>query len=639
MTAAALRLPAAGPLARLARQPLAAAGLAIVLGFVLLALLAPVLPLADPDAARPALRLQAPLAGYGLLGTDQLGRDVLARLVWGLRVSLLVGAAATLAAALVGSMIGLVAAFYGRLVDGALMRLVDVLMAFPYLLLALAVVAALGPGLATAALAIALANVPFFARVTRGAALGVTGRDHVAAARMAGLSDARILATEILPNVAPLIVVTAATTIGWMILETAGLSFLGLGAQPPQADLGSMLGDGRKALTSAPHVALAPGLATFLLVVGLNLLGDGLRDLLDPRMAQGRGGAPAPATRVEREASVPLPAGGRGDGALLLNVQNLTTSFDLPTGRHAAVRDVGFALERGGSLGIVGESGSGKSVAAMSIARLVASPPGVIVGGRALLDGEDLVAAPFETLRKARGGRVAYVFQDPSTTLDPLMRVGRQIAEVLAEHRGLSPAQAEAAAKGLIADVDLPDPDRVFAAFPHELSGGQRQRIGIAMALAGEPEVLIADEPTTALDATTQAAVLELFDALRRERGAALVFVSHDFGVIEALCERVAVAYAGEIVEEGPTGEVLADPRHPYTARLIACAPKLGEPDRPLDAIEGAPPPIDDRPEGCAFAPRCRLAIDDCRKGPIPLVAVGEGRTARCIRSDEAAHG
>jgi peptide/nickel transport system permease protein len=669
-----------GALGRLARQPLAAAGLAIVAVFLVVAIAAPILPIPDPDLAAPAERLHPPLSGHGLLGTDQLGRDVLSRVIWGLRVSLAVGAAATLAAALVGSTIGLVAAFYGRLVDGALMRLVDVLMAFPYLLLALAVVAALGPGLTNAALAIAIVNVPFFARAVRGAALGVVGRDYVDAARMAGLSDLRILATEILPNVAPLIVVTAATTVGWMILETAGLSFLGLGAQPPQADLGSMLGDGRKVLASAPHVAAAPGVATFLLVVGLNLLGDGLRDLLDPRMADGRD-APGPATKVEREEqdgyarTSLLAAAGRVDrresaepgGALgrgapfgtaphptshlrghpplsqgrdrgpVLGVETLTTAFDGPSGRHAAVRDVTFSLVRKASLGIVGESGSGKSVAALSLTRLAASPPGVITAGAVTLDGDDLLAAPFERLHAARGGRVAYVFQDPSTTLNPLMRVGDQIAEAVSAHRDADGAKDRA--KALMADVELPDPDRLYAAFPHELSGGQRQRVGIAMALANDPDVLVADEPTTALDATTQATVLKLFASLREERGAALIFVSHDFGVIEALCEQVAVMYAGEIVEEGPTAEVLAAPRHPYTARLLACAPKLGEPDRALEAIEGAPPPIDDRPRGCAFAPRCRLAIEDCRAWPIALADLGGGRAARCIRTDEVAHG
>ena len=664
----------AGAFGRLTRQPLAAIGLAITAVFAAAAILAPVLPLADPDIAEPALRLMPPLSGHGLLGTDQLGRDLLSRLVWGLRVSLGVGAAATLGAALVGSIIGLVAAFYGRLTDGTLMRSVDVLMAFPYLLLALGVVATLGPGLTNAAIAIAIVNVPFFARSVRGAALGIVGRDYVDAARMAGLSDVRILAAEILPNVLPLIVVTAAATIGWMILETAGLSFLGLGAQPPQADLGSMLGDGRKTLTSAPHVAAAPGVAIFLIVVGLNLLGDGLRDLLDPRMADGRGGAPARATAVERDVSKtpppcgegkggggsgygdagrreagpsrsilndphprPLPTRGRGAGAPLLSVQNLTTSFDLPSGRHAAIRDVSIRLEPGASLGIVGESGSGKSVAALSLARLVATPPGAVTGGRVLLGGDDVLGLDPEGLRGVRGARIAYVFQDPSTTLNPLMTVGRQIEEAVAAHGCADDARARA--KELVADVGLPDPDAIFSRYPHELSGGQRQRVGIAMALGGEPDVLVADEPTTALDATTQATVLKLFSDLRAERGAALIFVSHDFSVVAALCDRVAVMYAGEIVEEGPTAEVLAAPRHPYTARLLVSAPKLGEPDRALEAIEGAPPPIDARPPGCSFAPRCRLAVSDCEAGPIALHEVGEGRAARCIRAGEVADG
>ena len=618
---------------RLLRQPLAATGLLIVAALVLLALAAPLLPLPDPDLAEPARRLKPPLSSFGALGTDQLGRDVLSRLVWGLRVSLAVGAAATLAATLVGSAIGLIAAFYGRWIDGVMMRAIDVLMAFPYLLLALAIVAALGPGLANAAIAIAVANVPFFARAVRGAALGVVGRDYVDAARMAGLSDARILTTEVLPNVLPLIVVTAATTIGWMILETAGLSFLGLGAQPPQSDLGSMLADGRKALTTAPHVAAAPGLAIFLLAVGLNLLGDGLRDLLDPRLDAGRGGAPAAATEVDRGGN---PKAEPDERASLI-VAGLTTAFDTPAGRHAAVRDVSFAVPRGGSLGIMGESGSGKSVTALSVCRLAASPPGVIVDGVVSVAGEDVLAAPMERLREIRGARVAYVFQDPSTTLNPLMRVGRQIAEAASAH-GDAP-DADATTLRLIAEVELPDPERIASAYPHELSGGQRQRVGVAMALAGEPDVLIADEPTTALDATTQATVLRLFSELRSRRGASLVFVSHDVSVIEAMCERVAVMYAGEIVEEGPTAEVLCEPRHPYTARLVACTPRLGEPDRALDPIEGAPPPIDARPDGCAFAPRCRLAVDRCRAAPIRLEPVAADRAARCIRWREVSLG
>jgi peptide/nickel transport system permease protein len=618
--------------ARLLRQPLAGAGFAIVAAFVALAILAPWLPLADPDAAAPMNRLAPAFAGQGLLGTDQLGRDMLARLVFGLRVSLAVGAVATIAAALAGSAIGLVAAYYGKLVDGVLMRLIDVLMAFPYLLLALAVVAALGPGLTNAALAIAVVNVPFFARAARGAALGIVGRDYVAAARMAGFSDLRILATEVLPNVLPLIVVTAATTIGWMILETAGLSFLGLGAQPPQADLGSMLGNGRKVFASAPHVAAAAGATIFLLAVGLNLLGDGLRDLLDPRLGDGRG-APAPATTVDRRIA---PEGSAG---ALLSVEGLVTAFETGGVRRAAVCGLDLSLAAGGTLGIVGESGSGKSVAALSLTRLAPSPPAVITAGMVAIDGEDVISADYDTLRRMRGKKVAYVFQDPSTTLNPVMTVGAQIAEAVAAHRDMSSTGAADEARKLIAAVGLPAGDRAFRAYPHQLSGGQRQRVSIAMALANDPAVLIADEPTTALDATTQARVLGLFRGLREQRDTALIFVSHDFSVIRSLCADIIVMYAGEVVEQGPTEAVLTSPRHPYTARLIACAPVLGQPDRVLDAIPGAPPTLGDRPDGCAFAPRCRIAIGDCRKGLIPLFNLGEGRAGRCIRTEEVADG
>ncbi|WP_020186024.1 dipeptide/oligopeptide/nickel ABC transporter permease/ATP-binding protein [Methylopila sp. 73B] len=674
-------------LARLARQPFALAGLALVAVFAALALAAPFLPLPDPDATEPANRLAGLGSAGHLLGTDQLGRDVLSRLIFGLRVSLAVGVAATLAAALVGGTIGLVAAFYGRWVDGLLMRLVDVLMAFPYLLLALAVVAALGPGLTNAALAIAIVNVPFFARAVRGQALGIVRRDYVAAARLAGFSDLRILLSEVLPNVAPLLIVTAATTIGWMILETAGLSFLGLGAQPPQADLGSMLGDGRKVVVAAPHVAAAPGVVVFVLVVGLNLLGDGLRDALDPRMKGAETGAPQPATRVARgrvalgtpgheasgaftsprrgevgqegrvrgpsadrrgqfpltreaDASRPLPAGERWapdvDGSApappVLDVRALTTAFATSRGSFPAIRDVSFALQAGEALGIVGESGSGKSVTALSLARLAPTPPGTIIAGAVRIAGADVLGLGLDALRRLRGERIAYVFQDPLTTLNPLMRIEAQIVEAIRPAPGEGAKALRARARALMADVGLPDPERIARAYPHELSGGQRQRVGVAMALANAPDVLIADEPTTALDAATQARILELFARIRRERGAALIFVSHDVGVVARLCDRIAVMYAGEIVEEGPSRAVAERPLHPYAARLIACAPELGRPDKPLAPIPGAPPAIDARPEGCAFSPRCDHAVDACRAGPIALDDVGEGRRVRCIR-------
>ena len=564
---------ARGFLARLLRNRMAAAGLLVLALILAVVLAAPVLPLADPDATDPARRLLPPFSEGAWLGTDALGRDLLARLVWGARLSLAVGVAASLLAALLGSTVGLLAGYFGGWTDTLLMRGIDTLMAFPYLLLALAIVAVLGPGLLNALYAVVVVNIPFFARNVRGVAAGLRHREFVDAARLSGMGGARILLQEVLPNVMPVIVITVSTTIGWMILETAGLSFLGLGSQPPQADLGSMLGEGRKVLINAPHVAAVPGLLVFLIVMSMNLIGDGVRDAIDPRLRTGLPGKPGAATRVERPQATAGPDGGTDT---LLDVRNLKIAFDTGSGRSLAVQGVDLAVAPGECLGIIGESGSGKSVTALALARLVPSPPGVITGGTVRFENDDLLAAPPGQLRRLRGGRIAYVFQDPLTTLHPLMRVGDQVIEAIQAHRRQPAGTARARVRELFTDVRLPEPDRIMQAYPHELSGGQRQRVSIAMALANEPDLIIADEPTTALDVTVQAGILDLLAELRRQRRLALVFISHDFGVITRICDRVAVMHGGEIVETGPVLDVLHRPRHPYTRRLIAAVPVLG---------------------------------------------------------------
>jgi peptide/nickel transport system permease protein len=555
--------------ARLLENRLAAGGLAVMAVVGAVALAAPLLPLADPNATAPAARLLPPFTPGAWLGTDALGRDLLARLVWGTRVSLAVGLAAALLAALVGSAIGLAAGFLGGRTETILMRVIDVLMAFPYLLLALAVVAALGPGLLNALYAVVVANIPFFARTVRGAAAALRGRDFVEAARLSGMGETRILLTEVLPNVMPVIVITASTTVGWMILETAGLSFLGLGSQPPQADLGAMLGEGRKVLITAPAVATVPGLVVFLIVMSLNLIGDGLRDALDPRLRGGTPGRPGAATRVAPGLAPAAPAEG-------LAVRDLTVAFARPEGAADAVRGVSLAVAPGECLGLVGESGSGKSVTAHAVTRLVASPPGLIRGGTIAFRDDDLLALPPEGLRRLRGRRIAYVFQDPLTTLHPLTRVGDQVAEAIRVHRVLPARAARTRTRDLFAAVMLPEPETIGLAYPHELSGGQRQRVAIAMALANDPDLIVADEPTTALDVTVQAEILDLLDRLRRERHLAILFISHDVGVVRRICDRVAVMQGGRIVEEGETRALLAAPRHPVTRGLIAAMPVLG---------------------------------------------------------------
>lgn len=622
---------------RFSRNRLAVAGFAVVVFIVVVSLAAPVLPLQDPNVTHLADRILPPFSEGHLLGTDQLGRDILSRIVWGTRLSLAVAASATLISAVLGTLIGILAGYFARL-DNVLMRGIDMIMAFPYILLALSIVAVLGPGLFNALLAIAVINIPFFARSVRGATVSIVRLEYVDAARLSGLRNWRILMGEIFPNVVPVVIIALSTTVGWMILETAGLSFLGMGAQPPQADLGSMLGEGRKLLLVAPHVTAIPGAVIFILVMGINLFGDGVRDLLDPKLKSGALLSPAPATEVDRSltedrsrstASVAL------EGQSLLDVQGLCTWMMTGAAPVRASSDVSFTLRKGECVGLMGESGSGKSVTASSILRLVPSPPGRIVGGRIVFHGEDLIPKPLDELNAIRGARISYIFQNPLSTLNPLFTIGEQIAEAIRRHQGSSRAEAWQKSVELMDTVRIPNASKRAADYPHQLSGGMRQRIGIAIALANNPDLVIADEPTTALDVTVQAQILELLDELRRERGLAVLFISHDFGVIAALCERVLVMYAGEIVESGPADELFRDPKHPYTRRLMACVPRLGEPDQVLAAIEGLPPPLDALPEGCNFADRCDFARDKCRARAIRLETPADRREVRCIRWQE----
>ena len=609
----------------LARNRLALGGLVVMGLVVLLALLTPILPLKPPNVTDTANRFLPPFSEGALLGTDHLGRDLLSRLMWGTRLSIALGFAAAFVAATIGAAIGIVAGYYGGRTDNVIMRGVDMLMAFPYILLALAIVAALGPGLVNALIAVAAVNIPFFARNIRGITVGIAHKEFVDAARLSGMSDARIILTEILPNVIPVIVIAMSTTVGWMILETAGLSFLGLGSQPPVADLGSMLGEARSALITNPHTSIVPGVMILIIVMAINLLGDGVRDALDPRLKSGALNRPLPATLVAKDRK-PVPQ--KNDGILTLDA--LQTQFHVKDRTYRAVGGVTLSVKPGECLGIIGESGSGKSVTALSVMGLVASPPGIVTGGSVHYKGADLIGAPYRNLRPLRGCEVAYIFQDPLATLHPLYRVGDQLIEAISVHRPIGRDEGRRKAIALLEAVRIPNAASRVNDYPHEMSGGMRQRVGIAMALANEPEVIIADEPTTALDVTVQAQILSLLDDLRRERGLAIIFITHDFGVVGQLCDRVAVMYGGRIVEQGPTRAVLDAPRHPYTARLMACVPELGGGRRRLDAIPGLPPAVDDLPPGCAFAPRCDRATEACRTGEIELEQEGT-RAVRCL--------
>jgi len=315
----------------------------------------------------------------------------------------------------------------------------------------------------------------------------------------------------------------------------------------------------------------------------------------------------------------------------LLKVDNLSTWFYTDDGIVKAVNDVSFSLNKGHTLGIVGESGCGKSITSLSVMRLIDSPPGKIVGGKIVFKGEDLLAKSEEEMRRVRGKRIAMIFQEPMTSLNPVYTVGRQIEEALLIHESMTKKEAKRRALEMLRLVRIPLPEKRFDEYPHQLSGGMRQRVMIAIALACSPELLICDEPTTALDVTIQAQILALIDELKEKTGTSVIMITHDLGVISEIADEVLIMYAGEIVEYAPKTQLFQNPLHPYTQGLIACVPKLGRDSDRLQTIEGTVPSFDDMPAGCTFWPRCPFAESICKEKKPPLIDCGN-RTVRCHR-------
>jgi oligopeptide/dipeptide ABC transporter ATP-binding protein len=319
----------------------------------------------------------------------------------------------------------------------------------------------------------------------------------------------------------------------------------------------------------------------------------------------------------------------------LLDVRDLRTEFRTSAGVVRAVDGVTFDVRAGETLALVGESGCGKSVTALSIMRLIPVPPGRIAGGQVLFDGRDLLALPDREMRRVRGKDIGMVFQEPMTSLNPVLTIGRQVTESLEHHLGMRPAQARARAAELLATVGIPEPARRLAQYPHEFSGGMRQRVIIAIALSCRPRLVLADEPTTALDVTIQAQILELLRQLSRQFGVAMVLITHNLGVVARYADRVNVMYAGRVVERGAAAEIYARPRHPYTLGLLRSVPRLDRPRRArLDPIPGQPPDLARLGPGCPFRPRCPFAVERCQEMP-PLAEVEPGHLSACWRARE----
>ena len=327
----------------------------------------------------------------------------------------------------------------------------------------------------------------------------------------------------------------------------------------------------------------------------------------------------------------PVLATGHSPLAALLEVRDLKTYFFTDQGIARAVDGVSFSITAGSTLGLVGESGCGKSVSALSILRLISRPAGKIVGGSILLEGRDLLPLPEEEIRQVRGNQISMIFQEPMTSLNPVFTLGDQVMEALLVHRKTTRAQARDQAIEMLRRVKIPYAETLMDQYPHQISGGMRQRVMIAMALVCRPKLLIADEPTTALDVTIQAQILELLRDLQVEFGMSILMITHDLGIVSDLADAVAVMYAGQIVEYAATPELFKSPRHPYTLGLFHSRPRLGQKKRRLDVIPGTVPSPLDFPTGCRFHPRCAFAVEDCRRTAVTLQEVAEGHSSACL--------
>ena len=628
--------PVRRPWRRFLRHRMGVVGAGMLLVALFVAVAAPLLAPYDPYATVRVtiFDIYQPPSATHLLGTDDGGKDVLSSLLFGARVSLIVGFAAAAIALVIGGLVGIVAGYRGGWLGSLLMRITDFFLVIPDLALQIVLVAIIGPSLGTIILVIGALGWTTTARLVRSQALTVRERKYVMRARAIGAGDAHILRRHILPAVLPLMLANMVLVISLAILSESTLAFLGLG-DPTVISWGQMLNFafGRGAVSAGAWWALLPpGFAIVWVVLGTTLLGTALEDALNPRLKRHHLEAPGSDVAADRpglELRPPVDIGGTA--APILRVRDLSIEFATDRGPLRAVDGVSFDLRRGETLGIVGESGCGKTTTVLGILRLL-PPGGKIVSGQVWFDGEDLLSLDAGALRTFRWTRLSLVFQGAMNALNPVRTIGDQIVEAIRLHApGTPKREAERRAGDLLERVGI---GRQRAGdYPHTYSGGMRQRAMIALALACDPDVIIADEPTTALDVMIQAQILELLSGIARDFGMGIVLVTHDLGVVAQTCDRVIVMYGGVVAEENDAATLFAQPQHPYTQQLLGSFPDLAHPDRPLRGIPGTPPRLDDMPAGCRFAPRCPHVFDRCvAERPAEYPAAG-GR-ASCFLLD-----
>lgn len=615
---------------RAARSGVGVIGIVILLALIAIAVVSPVVL---GHAANTTNLLAADLGPgrHHLLGTDGLGRDVFARTLVATRITLELAVLSAAISAALGILCGLAVAGLRGMAHTVGSRVIDASLSFPDIFIAIVIITILSYSGVNAAVAVGIAEAPWFARVAYSLVSAILGEEYVVSARVAGVPERRILLRHVLPNVAEPLSISSLTAVTYAVIAISSLSFLGLGVQPPAYDWGSLITNGLQNIYELPYQSLAPAVLLALTGVGLTFLSEALNIAFNPQVSTpvSRDVPVAERVAVTTGSSAPATADPPVETEPVLVVRGLRIAVETRSGPLPVVRNVSFSVGDGESVGLVGESGSGKTLTALAVGGL--TDPHVDVRFSALrLRGIDLLGMRVRDRADVYRGTLSYVFQDPATSMNPALRIGTQLREALPPERaGDAHGRRRALIKAL-SDVGLPDPAGLLRRYPHELSGGQRQRVMIAMALLSGSRLLIADEPTTALDVTVQMQVLTLLRRLNTEQGLGLLLISHNLAVVAETCDRVLVMYGGRVVEEGPTATVLRRPRHPYTTALLDAVPELeGRPETRIKTIAGRAPRPEDLGLGCAFAPRCPLRTEACDVDA-ELVSVEPGHRVAC---------
>jgi len=609
-----------------------------ILVFVTVA--APLIAPYNPETSNLVNFSQGPTWSH-LLGTDELGRDVFSRLIFGGQVTLLGALEAIITFIAIGVPLGLVAGYLSPRIDRIVMSAIDVVLSLPVIILLL-VVGALFAGDLALMITLGVIASPGIVRVVRAATLAVRAELFVKAAEVVGLSKFQILRRHILPRIlAPVLVQVSVFAAAAVAIETT-LGFLGLDVNPPVPSWGSMVAEGGQQINQQPWLIIPSGVTIAVTILAVGILGDTFREATSkesnlPILSwRHRRGTSSQASVVDRKVADPSPRQREPLAIVpdsLLSVRDLVVGLRTSSGHQILVDRVSFDLQRGATLGLVGESGSGKTLTVLAILGLL--PPEIeIVSGSISFGGKDLTSHLDSSWSGLRGKEISFISQEPMLALDPGCSVGNQLSEALRNNRGLNRRESRDAATKLLRRVELPNPSEVARKFPHELSGGMAQRVCVALALTGEPNLLIADEPTTALDVTVQAEILDLLRSIREQTGMAVILVSHDWGVIADSCDRTVVLYAGQVVECATVEEMFFNPQHPYTEGLLSANPHLTI-DGPFPSIPGGVPSPEDWPTGCRFQPRCSYAQADCAEEYVEIASIGNLRKTRCLHYED----